>query len=358
MRPHEAAVRIGGRADDRLAAHVERRVHEDRAARQPLESLNQVVVIRVGVSGDGLDARRVVDVRNRRNIRARHVELVDSPQPPLLVAHRDLALPLHGGDEQHVRGVAGELEVVVHPFAQHTGRERPEPFAELDLQIHLGLHARAARVTQDAARAQRPRTELHAPVEPAHDLVLGEQLRDTPQEASALEARGDRALRREVGRDLLRGELGAEIRTLHPVAAGHDGARLPAVAVPDQLRHAERPPCVAGSGLDPQPLEGALAQDAPVGHAVERDPTGEAKVLHPGLAVHRAAHAQHDLLAHDLDRAGQVHLALGQLGLQLTRRPSEQRVERAVGHRETGEIVEILLIEREGAVVAQVDQLA
>ena len=38
---HEAAVGVLGRADDRLAAHVERRVHHHRAAGAPLERLDQ-----------------------------------------------------------------------------------------------------------------------------------------------------------------------------------------------------------------------------------------------------------------------------------------------------------------------------
>ena len=40
------------------------------------------------------------------------------------------------------------------------------------------------------------------------------------------------------------------------------------------------------------------------------------------------------------------------------RRTAEQLVEGAVGHRQAGEVVEIFLVQREGAVFAQVDQLA
>ena len=46
---HEAAVGVLRRADDRLAAHVERRVHQHRAAGEALERLDQVVVVAVGL---------------------------------------------------------------------------------------------------------------------------------------------------------------------------------------------------------------------------------------------------------------------------------------------------------------------
>ena len=106
-------------------------------------------------------------------------------------------------------------------------------------------------------------------------------------------------------------------------------ARLLEVPMPGELRHAERAAGVAGRGLDPELLERALAQQPAVAHAVERDAAGEAEPVEPGLAVHRARHAEHDLLGHDLDRAGEVHLPLRQLGLRLPRRAAEQPVERA-----------------------------
>ena len=46
---HEAAIRVRRRADDRLATHVERGVHHDRTAGQPLELVDQVVVVGIVV---------------------------------------------------------------------------------------------------------------------------------------------------------------------------------------------------------------------------------------------------------------------------------------------------------------------
>ena len=78
VRRHEAAVGVLRRADDRLAADVEAGVDDDRAAGLLLEALEQPVVAAVPLGVDGLDARRVVDVRDRRDARARHLELVDA----------------------------------------------------------------------------------------------------------------------------------------------------------------------------------------------------------------------------------------------------------------------------------------
>src|SRR5438552_1013813 len=66
LRSHEAAERVLGRADDRLAADVEARVDEDRAAGALLEARNQRVEARIGVGVNGLDARRVVDMGDGR----------------------------------------------------------------------------------------------------------------------------------------------------------------------------------------------------------------------------------------------------------------------------------------------------
>src|SRR5687767_3989744 len=91
------------------------------------------------------------------------------PQRALLVRHGDLPLRPDRRDQQHVRRVAVELEEVRDALPQHARREGPEAFAELDLDVHLRLHARAARIAKDAAGAERARAELHATIEPADD---------------------------------------------------------------------------------------------------------------------------------------------------------------------------------------------
>src|SRR5437764_10417313 len=95
------------------------------------------------VCSSDLSDIRVVDVCDRRDVRAYHVELLDAPEPLLLPGHGDLTLPLYRRDEQHVGRVAVQLEVLAHALPQHAGSEGAKAFAELDLQVHLRLHARA-----------------------------------------------------------------------------------------------------------------------------------------------------------------------------------------------------------------------
>ncbi len=129
------------------------------------------------------------------------------------------------------------------------------------------------------------------------------------------------------------------------------------MSVPDELGDTQRTTGVARGRLDPQPLEGPLAQQPAVGDAVQRHAAGQAEVLEAGLAVHGARHAHDDLLADHLDRAGQIHIPLSYLGLRDPRRAAEQAVERAVGHRQPGEVVEVLLIQPERAILLKVNQL-
>src|SRR5207245_2166614 len=111
--------------------------------------------------------------------------------------------------------------------------EGTKPLPELDLEVHLRLHAGAAGISQDAARAERAGPELHATVEPADHLLLGEQLRHALEHAVPLQPLERRTLQREIGRDLVRGEGGAEVRPAHRVVPRGDGARSVTVAMPD-----------------------------------------------------------------------------------------------------------------------------
>ena len=61
-----------------------------------------------------LDARRVVDMGHRGDLRTRHVELFDAEEALLLFRHCDTARRLHSGDEQHVGTVLVDLEPVRH----------------------------------------------------------------------------------------------------------------------------------------------------------------------------------------------------------------------------------------------------
>ena len=86
----------------------------------------------------------------------------------------------------------------------------------------------------------------------------------------------------EPGRDLVGAEPRAEVRALHPVVDAVGLARIAQDLVPPVERGADRAPGVAGGRLDPEVLERALAQQPPVGDAVQRDTTGEAGVAGAG----------------------------------------------------------------------------
>src|SRR5690348_1711696 len=128
--------------------------------------------------------------------------------------------------------------------------------------------------------------------------------------------------------------------------------------VPDELGHTQRAARVAGGRLDPESLERTLAENPTVPDAVECHPPSETEVLEPGFAVRAARHSQHDLLAYFLDRAGEVHLLLRELGLRYSGWPAEQCLEGGARHRKAAEVVEIFLVQRERTVFAKIHELA
>ena len=62
MCAHEAHVRIVWRTNDRFSAHVETRVDYDCTTSLRFERGDQVVILRVELSRDGLDTSRTIDV--------------------------------------------------------------------------------------------------------------------------------------------------------------------------------------------------------------------------------------------------------------------------------------------------------
>src|SRR6516162_8464853 len=99
---HEAAKRIICGANDRLATDVEAGIDHHRAAGERLKTAEQRMIARVGLLMHRLHARRVVHVGYCRNIRTRHVELVDPEQRLLFVGHGASAFLGDTSDEQHV----------------------------------------------------------------------------------------------------------------------------------------------------------------------------------------------------------------------------------------------------------------
>ena len=128
--------------------------------------------------------------------------------------------------------------------------------------------------------------------------------------------------------------------------------------VPDRERRADRAAGIARRRLHPDVLEGAVAQDLAVGHAVERDAAGETEIVEAVLARERARQPQHDLLGHLLDRGRDVHVERReQILCRVAHRRAEQLGEFPVGHGEAGAIVEIVEVEPERSVLLEIDQV-
>lgn len=130
-------------------------------------------------------------------------------------------------------------------------------------------------------------------------------------------------------------------------------ARIVQQLVPDVLGRPQGPAGVTRRGLDPDRLERPFAQDAPVGHAVQRHPAGQAQVFHARLRVYVAGLTQHDLLGNPLDRCGDVHVALGDGLPAPARRATEQAVEFLRRHGQALAVIEVRHIQAEGAVGLQ-----
>src|SRR6202007_2415113 len=111
-------------------------------------------------------------------------------------------------------------------------------------------------------------------------------------------------------------------------------SRLIQELVPDEQRGAERPARVPRGRLDPDVLEGALAENAPVSDAVQGDASRQAQVPHTGHAMNVGGGPHHDLLGHFLDRSRDVHLTLGEGALRFSRWTLERPIELAGGYRD------------------------
>ena len=227
----------------------------------------------------------------------------------------------HRRDEQHVGRRPIELEVLGGVFLEHRRRERPEPLAELDLQVEPLLHLGIARVAEDAAVAERPRPELHAPLEPAAHLA-GRQprvrrrppaRRDRPRAPRRAVERANRPLGVEIR------ELRAEVacpssrrrrRVRRPMpAAGRDGCatrrrrRRP-------LRPRRRPPAESRSRRTRR-----SSRSLPLATQFSATPPASTRWRQPVGSSRRARQPQHDLLGDLLDGERQVHVRLRQLRL-------------------------------------------
>ena len=84
-------------------------------------------------------------------------------------------------DQQHERTLdvcprlPVDVEVGRGRLLQRAWRKRSKRLTVLDFGIQRVLHGGVRGVSQDAARPERTRPELHASLEPADDIVLRQQ---------------------------------------------------------------------------------------------------------------------------------------------------------------------------------------
>ena len=313
--------------------------------------------VRIGFLVHRLDATRIVDVRHRRDVRARHVQLVDAEQLLFLGGHDAAATLNHRRHHQHVGAVALDVEILVDVLAQHRRREGTKRLAILHLEIERLLHRGRARVAQDGARAERTRSELHAALHPAHRLLIGQRLGGLVDHLRMVEARELGAGRGQALGNLVVGVLGAEVGASHAIHMAVELARLAHEAVIGGIGRAHRAAGITGRRLHPDVVEDVLAQQLAVGDAVQRHAAGQADVPGAGFLADRAAETKHDLLGDGLDRRREIHVDLRQLFLGCAALDAEHIGELVVRHAEASAIVEVGLVEAEGAVLLEVDDL-
>ena len=158
--------------------------------------------------------------------------------------------------------------------------------------------------------------------------------------------------------DLRLGKLWPEIGALHAIeCAVQSGAAWTKMLVIGGECGADRAAGITRRRLNPDALEGTIAQNLAIGDAIERDATSKAEIFNLVCLRKVARHAQHDFFGDLLHGRGKVHVALGERGLGIARRPTEKVVELPRRHREPGRIVEIALVQPEGAVLLEVDDV-
>ena len=288
------------------------------------------MVARVGLLVHGLDTRRVVDMRHRRDVGARHVELVDAEQLLLFRGHFAPATLRHVGDHQHVGAVVVDTRTSPRrpraaPRARRGGTTSRYLTRRLSVFCISGERGSPRIERAPSARgpnSMRPWNQPTALPPASASARVADQRR--PRQRGEFRTGGGETLF-DVGLRVCRAEIGAR----HAVELAVEHARAALEPVIGAERRADRAAGVAGRRLHPDALELAVAQHLAVGHAVERDAAGEAQVLRAGLGRERAREPQHDLLGHRLDRGGEVHVALGEQAFRVARRAAEQRVELA-----------------------------
>src|SRR5439155_22284287 len=140
--------------------------------------------------------------------------------------------------------------------------------------VHRRLHFRRSRIAEDAAGAERARSEFHAALKPPDDVVADEKVGDVLEElVFGLESTVPGAQTVEKIADIARRVARPEEAALLTVGLVRT-PRLVEQLVPDKERRAERPARVTRGGLNPDFPERTFPKHARVADAVQRDASG------------------------------------------------------------------------------------
>ncbi len=260
----------------------------------------------------------------------------------------------YAGNEEHEGGVVRGFEPLVGAVGGDTGGEGPEPFAELDFAVECVFHPGVPWVGEDGSVSEGAGAEFHASLEPSDDVLLVDQSGNRFGKFGIGEFLVDGVEAVEGGADFADREFGPPGGVLENEGAGVSEGIAPGVE-----GDAERASGVACSGLDEDSPEWGGFEDSGVGDTVEGDTPGEAEVVKAGLFVESAGEADHDVVGERLDGGREVKFALAEArAFGRAGRPSEKVAEPLVDHLEIVSEREVLHIQGEGSVVAEVDQFA
>ena len=219
--------------------------------------------------------------------------------------------------------------------------------------MHLGI----SRIAEDAASAQCARAKFHTALKPADDVSFGEFCSDVGCELLeiVIVARFGVMFFERPG-NLFVGEFWSQVRSLHGVGLASHLAFVALLDVPHGIGRADGASGVSGGGLDPNIVENSSAQQFSVRHAIERDAAGHHQILAAGQLSRRAGNLDYDFFGHLLDREGQVHINLGKFRLWLAAwHPEKLFPLRLVGHFQAGGVFEVIHVQQNRAVFADID---
>ena len=127
--------------------------------------------------------------------------------------------------------------------------------------------------------------------------------------------------------------------------------------MPQGESNPQRSTGISSGGLNPDLFEWALAQQAPIADAIQRDATSEAQPRRTCVAVRGTCHAQHDVLDHLLHRPGEVHLSLCHRCVRGTPGTAEQPSETLARHCQPVHEFEVFKVEPDAAIIEHLDEM-